>query len=199
MSVSRTLTCAVESFWTIVWQNTNSVHFCAVWKNTAHVQGIKCSLHVIPWTSAVFFNFPKKSCKLVNRNINDRYLRNPTPWFLTGLEVSPYKGSTYNSAAARRVKKKWTPPHGRTKQNHIFLIQWYVRGTKWMVVKKIFEALPWLQRYSNTVSFATVTPFCAHIFQGNEWSWSDKKHVSGIRDLERAKYVAVMIINTFLH
>ena len=35
-----------------------------------------------------------------------------------------------------------------------------------MVVKKICEALPWLRRYSNTVSFATLTPFCAHIFQG---------------------------------
>ena len=103
------------------------------------------------------------------------------------------------SAAARRVKKKWTPPHGRTKQNHIFLIQWYVGGTKWMVVKKIFEALPWLRRYSNTVSFATLTPFCAHIFQGYEWSWSDKRHVSGISDLGRAKYVAVMINNTSLH
>ena len=103
------------------------------------------------------------------------------------------------SAAARRVKKKWTPPHGRTKQNHIFLIQWYVGGTKWMVVKKIFEALPWLRRYSNTVSFATLTPFCAHIFQGYEWSWSDKRHVSGISDLGPAKYVAVMITNTSLH
>ena len=38
-------------FSTIVWENTNGVHFRAVWKNTAHVQGI-----IIPWTSAVFSN-----------------------------------------------------------------------------------------------------------------------------------------------
>ena len=46
-------------FWTIVWENTNSVHFCVVWENTAHVQGITCSpkvSHLIPWTSAVFSN-----------------------------------------------------------------------------------------------------------------------------------------------
>ena len=46
-------------FSTIVWENTNGVHFRAVWKNTAHVQGIRCSpkgSHLIPWTSAVFSN-----------------------------------------------------------------------------------------------------------------------------------------------
>ena len=46
-------------FSTIVWENTNGVHFRAVWKNTAHVQGIRCSpkgSHLIPWTSAVFPN-----------------------------------------------------------------------------------------------------------------------------------------------
>ena len=44
-------------FWTIVWENTNGVHFRAVWKNTAHVQGIRCSpkgSHLIPWTNTVF-------------------------------------------------------------------------------------------------------------------------------------------------
>ena len=38
---------------------TNGVHFRAVWENTAHVQGIRCSpkgSHLIPWTSAVFLN-----------------------------------------------------------------------------------------------------------------------------------------------
>ena len=120
-------------------------------------------------------------------------------WIWTPEEHLTNASLTLYSAAARRVKKKWTPPHGRTKQNHIFFIQWLVGGTKWMVVKKIFEALPWLRLYSNTVSFATLTPFCAHISQGYEWSWSDKRHVSGISDLGRDKYVAVMIINTFLH
>ena len=46
-------------FWTVVWENTNCVHFRAVWKNTAHVQGIRCSpegSHLIPWTSVVFSN-----------------------------------------------------------------------------------------------------------------------------------------------
>ena len=46
-------------FWTVVWENTNGVHFRAVWKNTAHVQGIRCQPlgeYLIPWTSAVFSN-----------------------------------------------------------------------------------------------------------------------------------------------
>ena len=50
-------------FRTIVWENTNDVHFRAVWKNTAHVQGIRCSpkgSHLIPWTSAVFSNTARK-------------------------------------------------------------------------------------------------------------------------------------------
>ena len=54
-------------FWTIVWENTNGVHFCAVWKNTAHVQGIRCSpkgSHLIPWTSAVFSNTALKCTRL---------------------------------------------------------------------------------------------------------------------------------------
>ena len=55
-------------------------------------------------------------------------------------------------------------PRG-TKQKPYFFLFW---GTKWMVVNKIFEALPWSRRYSNTVSFATLTQFCAHIFQGYE-------------------------------
>ena len=44
-------------FWIVVWENTNSVHFRAVWKNTAHVQLTSCSpkgSHLIPLTSAVF-------------------------------------------------------------------------------------------------------------------------------------------------
>ena len=54
---------------------------------------------------------------------------------------------------------------------------------------------------------AMVTAFFQHslfcdidtnIFQGHEWSWRDKNHVSGISDLGRAKYVALRIINTFL-
>ena len=46
-------------FWTVVWENTSGVHFRVVWKNTAHVQGIRFSpkgSHLIPWTIAVFSN-----------------------------------------------------------------------------------------------------------------------------------------------
>ena len=46
-------------FWSVVWENKKGVHFRAVWKNTAHVQGIRCSpkgAHLISWTSAVFSN-----------------------------------------------------------------------------------------------------------------------------------------------
>ena len=43
-------------FWIVVWDNTNNVHFRAIWKNTAHVQGIRClsnGSHLIPewWVS----------------------------------------------------------------------------------------------------------------------------------------------------
>ena len=46
-------------FWTVVWENTNSVYFHAVLKNTENVQGIRClpkGSHLIPCTSAVFSN-----------------------------------------------------------------------------------------------------------------------------------------------
>ena len=42
--------------WSIVWQNTNVVHFCAIWDNTALVQWMRClpkGSHLIHWTSAV--------------------------------------------------------------------------------------------------------------------------------------------------
>ena len=42
MSVDCTLPCAVECFGQSC-ENTNSVYFCTVWKNTTHVQGIRCS------------------------------------------------------------------------------------------------------------------------------------------------------------
>ena len=58
-----------------------------------------------------------------------------------------------------------------------------------MVVKKIWGALPWLRRYSNTVSFATLTPFWAHIYQGYNDVDLIKSLVSSISDLGRAKYV----------
>ena len=59
-SVSRLYTSLRRwKFWIVVWENTNGVHFRAVWKNRAHVQGIRCSpkgSHLIPWTTAVFSN-----------------------------------------------------------------------------------------------------------------------------------------------
>ena len=45
-------------------------------------------------------------------------------------------GNSTVSAVAWRVKKKLTPPLGRTKHNHIFLVYWDVWSRKWMVVKK---------------------------------------------------------------
>ena len=66
-------------FWTVVWENTNGVHFRAVWKNTAHIQGIRCSpegSHLIPWTSAVFSNTALKWTPFVYRKfIPDYYLQ----------------------------------------------------------------------------------------------------------------------------
>ena len=47
------------NIWTVVWENTNGVNFRAVWENTAHAQGMRCSTkgsHLIPRTSAVFSN-----------------------------------------------------------------------------------------------------------------------------------------------
>ena len=59
-SVSRLYTSLRRwKFWIVVWENTNGVHFRAVWKNRAHVQRIRCSpkgSHLIPWTTAVFSN-----------------------------------------------------------------------------------------------------------------------------------------------
>ena len=47
----------------IVWQNTNLVHFRAIWEYTTHVQWARCSpkgSHVIHWTSAVFSHIALK-------------------------------------------------------------------------------------------------------------------------------------------
>ena len=43
-----------------------------------------------------------------------------------------------------------------------------------------------------TISFATITPFCAHICQYMNDADMIKSHVRGISNLGRAKYVALM-------
>ena len=87
-------------FWTIVWENTNSVHFRAVWKNTTHVQGIRCSpkgSHLIPWTSVVFSNTALKwtpFAYLITMVSTDRRTGNSTHSFSIAAVILPgYAGS----------------------------------------------------------------------------------------------------------
>ena len=69
-------------FWIVVWENTNSVHFRAVWKNTAHVQLTRCTpkcSHLIPLTSAVFFNTPLKWTPFAYRTVLRFYVDPSSP------------------------------------------------------------------------------------------------------------------------
>ena len=66
------------NIWPVVWETTNGVYFRAVWKNTAHVHGIRCSpkgSHLIPLTCAVFSNTALKWTPFAYRKINCRFQR----------------------------------------------------------------------------------------------------------------------------
>ena len=51
-------------------KNTNVVHLSAIWENTAHVQWMRCSPHLIHWTSAVFPHIALKWTPFSYRNVN---------------------------------------------------------------------------------------------------------------------------------
>ena len=77
--------------WTIVWENTNGVYFRAVWKNTAHFQGIRCSpkgSHLIPWTSAVFSYAALKWTPFAYRDVFGRQTVMALKWSFKG-NLSP--------------------------------------------------------------------------------------------------------------
>ena len=74
-------------FWTIVWQYTNGVHFRAVWKNTAHVQGIRClpiKTHTLFLGWVLYFLLPHS---------NEHRLHVVTWYISGGARFSPCAGT----------------------------------------------------------------------------------------------------------